>query len=109
MLFTSSYKSNTLKLWGALFLSFTTLYFLMNWIPKLATNAGLSMELSIYAGMIFNMGAIVGIPIQGFLSLRFGLSKTIGILLFIKISFQINLEKYYVIIQNILIKYHLNL
>ena len=30
LLFTSDYKSDTLKLWGALFLSFTTLYFLMN-------------------------------------------------------------------------------
>ena len=82
-LFTSEYKWSTWQLWGALFLSFTTLYFLMNWIPKLATNAGLSMELAIYSGTIFNLGAIVGIPVQGYFSSRFGLKKSIGTLLLI--------------------------
>ena len=82
-LFTSEYKWSTWQLWGALFLSFTTLYFLMNWIPKLATNAGLSMELAIYSGTIFNLGAIVGIPVQGYFSSSFGLKKSIGTLLLI--------------------------
>ncbi|MFM1934340.1 MAG: hypothetical protein RL360_1221 [Bacteroidota bacterium] len=82
-LFTSEYKWSTWQLWGTLFLSFTTLYFLMNWIPKLATNAGLSMELAIYSGTIFNLGAIVGIPVQGYFSSRFGLKKSIGTLLLI--------------------------
>jgi MFS family permease len=82
-LFTSEYKWSTWQLWSALFLSFTTLYFLMNWIPKLATNAGLSMELAIYSGTIFNLGAIVGIPVQGYFSSRFGLKKSIGTLLLI--------------------------
>jgi len=82
-LFTSDYKWSTWQLWAALFLSFTTLYFLMNWIPKLATNAGLSMELAIYSGTIFNLGAIVGIPVQGYFSSRFGLKKSIGTLLLI--------------------------
>ena len=82
-LFTSEFKWSTWQLWCALFLSFTTLYFLMNWIPKLATNAGLSMELAIYSGTIFNLGAIVGIPVQGYFSSRFGLKKSIGTLLLI--------------------------
>jgi MFS family permease len=82
-LFSSEFKWSTWQLWGALFLSFTTLYFLMNWIPKLATNAGLSMELAIYSGTIFNLGAIVGIPVQGYFSSRFGLKKSIGTLLLI--------------------------
>jgi MFS family permease len=55
----------------------------MNWIPKLAANAGLSMELAIYSGTIFNLGAIVGIPVQGYFSSRFGLKKSIGTLLLI--------------------------
>jgi MFS family permease len=67
-LFTPDFKWSTWQLWSALFLSFTTLYFLMNWIPKLASNAGLSMELAIYSGTI---------------STRFGLKKSIGILLLI--------------------------
>ena len=77
-LFADEFKWSTTKLWLALFLAFSTLYFLMNWIPKLATLAGLTMESSIYAGTIFNTGAIVGVPLQGYLSSRFGLKKTIG-------------------------------
>jgi AAHS family 4-hydroxybenzoate transporter-like MFS transporter len=86
-LFEKDVKWGTFQLWSALFLSFTTLYFLMNWIPKLASNAGLSMELAIYSGTIFNLGAIVGIPIQGYFSSKFGLKKTIGILLIITAIF----------------------
>ena len=82
-LFEKTYRPNTIFLWTALFLCFTTLYFLINWIPKLASDAGLSDKLAIYAGTVFNFGAIVGIPIQGWLSTRFGLSKTVGYLLVI--------------------------
>lgn len=81
------YQISTFQLWTALFLAFATLYFMLNWIPKLAANAGFSMSAAIYAGMVFNIGAIVGIPIQGFLSTRFGLKKTIGtIFLFTSVS-----------------------
>jgi len=82
-LFEKNYRLNTMFLWIALFLCFTTLYFLINWIPKLASDAGLSTKLAIYAGTVFNFGAIVGIPIQGWLSTRFGLNKTVGNLLII--------------------------
>lgn len=75
------YRISTFQLWTALFLAFATLYFMLNWIPKLATNAGLSLSAAIYAGTVFNLGAIVGIPMQGYCSSRFGLKKTIGIIL----------------------------
>jgi MFS transporter, AAHS family, 4-hydroxybenzoate transporter len=57
------------------------LYFLTSWIPKLAKDAGLSMELAIYAGTVFNVGAFFGIITQGYFSSKFGLKKTIGIIL----------------------------
>lgn len=75
------YKTPTIQLWLALFLAFATLYFLTSWIPKLATNAGLSIELAIYAGTVFNVGAFFGIVTQGYFSSRIGLKKTIGIFL----------------------------
>ena len=78
---TEEFKIPTFQLWGALFMAFATLYFLTNWIPKLASNAGLSMELAIYAGTVFNMGAFVGIVVQGYFSSIYGLKKTIGIFL----------------------------
>lgn len=73
-----NYKLSTLQLWLALFLAFGSLYFLISWIPKLASNAGLSMSLAIYAGTVFNGGAFIGILTQGYFSSRFGLKKSIG-------------------------------
>ncbi|HEV7350857.1 MFS transporter [Telluribacter sp.] len=77
-LFTDGRKGATIGLWVAFFMSFVTLYFLTSWIPKLAANTGLSLELAIYAGTVFNLGSFAGILTQGYLSGRFGLRKVIG-------------------------------
>lgn len=74
----SQYRKPTLQLWTALFLAFATLYFLTSWIPKLATNTGMSLSLAIYAGTVFNAGAMIGVISQGYFSSRFGLKKTIA-------------------------------
>lgn len=79
MLLEGEYRKSTFQLWLALFLAFASLYFLISWIPKLATNTGLSMSLAIYAGTVFNGGAFIGILTQGYFSSRFGLKKTIGV------------------------------
>jgi benzoate transport len=78
-LLTPAYRQSTLQLWIALFFAFGSLYFLTSWIPKLATNAGLSMSLAIYAGTVFNGGAFIGILTQGYFSSHFGLKKTISV------------------------------
>lgn len=70
-------KTATIRLWIAIFMAFASLYFLTTWIPKLASATGLSVELAIYAGTIFNLGAFLGIVCQGYLSGKFGLKKTI--------------------------------
>ncbi|MBA4850262.1 MFS transporter [Emticicia sp. BO119] len=77
----NEFRTPTFQLWIALFFAFATLYFLTSWIPKLATNAGLSMQLAIYTGTVFNVGAWFGIMTQGYFSSRYGLKKTIGIIL----------------------------
>ncbi|MES2797862.1 MAG: MFS transporter [Bacteroidota bacterium] len=79
-LLSSDYKTPTLQLWLGLFMAFAALYFMTSWIPKLATNAGLSLKLSIYAGTVFNIGAFFGIITQGYFSSKFGLKKTIGVI-----------------------------
>jgi MFS transporter, AAHS family, 4-hydroxybenzoate transporter len=76
-LLTPERKASTIRLWIALFMAFAALYFLTTWIPKLASSAGLSMELAIYAGTVFNLGAFMGIMTQGYLSSQFGLKRTI--------------------------------
>jgi benzoate transport len=75
------FRLPTFQLWVALFFAFATLYFLTSWIPKLATNAGLSMQLAIYTGTVFNVGAWFGIMTQGYFSSKYGLKKTIGTIL----------------------------
>lgn len=77
-LFTSDYKIVTIKLWTAFFMAFMTLYFLISWIPKLAVSTGLTLELAIYAGTVFNLGSLVGINSQGYLSAKFGLGRIIS-------------------------------
>lgn len=79
-LFTPGYRRPTLQLWLALFMAFAGMYFLLNWIPKLASDAGLSMDLAIYAGAVFNLGAFIGILTQGYFSSRFGLKRTISVI-----------------------------
>lgn len=80
-LFGTDYKAATIKLWTAFFMSFVTLFFLTSWIPKLAVSTGLSLELAIYAGTVFNLGSFAGINSQGYLSARYGLRRIIGIFL----------------------------
>ena len=77
----TDFKKPTLQLWAALFMAFAALYFLTSWIPKLAKDAGLSMELAIYAGTVFNIGAFFGIITQGYFSSKYGLKKTLGLIL----------------------------
>jgi len=81
-LFTSGRALMTIQLWVAFFLAFATLYYLTAWIPQLAGADSPAPELGIYAGTAFNMGAAVGIWMQGWLSLKMGLRRSI-ILFFI--------------------------
>ncbi len=80
-LLSGDFKIPSIQLWVGLFMAFATLYFLTSWIPKLATNAGLPMKLAIYAGTVFNVGAFFGIITQGYFSSKYGLKKTIGVIL----------------------------
>jgi AAHS family 4-hydroxybenzoate transporter-like MFS transporter len=76
-LFVHGRSDGTVKLWIAFFTGFATLYFLTTWIPNLARSTGLSIELAIYAGTVFNLGAIFGNVSQGYVSQIIGLKKAI--------------------------------
>ncbi len=80
-LFTHGRQMPTIWLTVAFFSSFSTLYFLTSWIPKLAESTGLSMRLAIYAGTVFNLGAFIGILSQGYMSQTFGLRRVISLFL----------------------------
>lgn len=80
-LFAAGKCAPTLWLWLAFFMSFATLYFLLSWIPLLAATTGLSPSLAIYAGAVFNFGAVFGILLQGYSSQILGLRRAISVFL----------------------------
>ena len=76
-LFGFEYKDSTIKSWIAVFFGFLTLYTLMSWVPTIAKEAGLSLNVSIYAGVALNAGAAIGSASVGALGSKFGLRNTI--------------------------------
>ena len=80
-LFSAELSRPTFFLWLAFFMNFAALYFLASWIPKLSSSAGLPLNLAIYAGASFNMGAVFGIALSGYLSQKFGLRRVIAVFL----------------------------
>lgn len=77
-LFSPDRKKVTLPLWLAFFMCFMTVYFLVNWIPKIVVDAGLPLDKGIYTSVAYNVGAIAGILLLGYLSDRMGLRPLIS-------------------------------
>ena len=75
-------RRRTLTLWTTFFLCFSTLYFLMSWIPKLMVDAGYAESVGRYAFFLFNLGGVIGIYILGGLSTRIKLTNLVFTLLF---------------------------
>lgn len=67
----------TLILWTAFFLCFSTLYFLMSWIPNLMDASGYDSSVGRQAFFLFNLGGVMGIYLLGFLSTKFKLTNLI--------------------------------
>jgi len=65
-------------LWTAVTLGYFALYFVISWIPKLATQAGLPLSQAIYAGATYNLGAFVGTAAVGWIAVRFPLHRVIA-------------------------------
>ena len=74
------HRIKTLTLWAAFFLCFSTLYFLMSWIPKLMEDSGYSASVGHDAFFNFNLGGVIGIYLMAWMSTRWKLSTLIFIL-----------------------------
>jgi len=72
------YRATTFLLWTTFFLSFSTLYFLMSWVPKLMEHAGFSAEVGRQAFLVLNMGGVTGIVLLGVLATRISLSRLVS-------------------------------
>ncbi|RVT93316.1 MFS transporter [Sphingomonas crocodyli] len=69
-LFADGLWKSTVTLWFSTFAGFMVLYFVTSWIPKLATEAGLSAGDSLWAGSIFNVGGFIGAATIGWLATK---------------------------------------
>ena len=94
------HRTKTLTLWTAFFLCFSTLYFLMSWIPILMEDSGFDATVGREAFFLFNLGGVVGIYLMAILSTRFKLTNlilylsvtaAIGMVIFAIIPAQLNL------------------
>ena len=76
------HRLKTITLWTAFFLCFSTLYFLMSWIPKLMEDSGYSASVGHDAFFNFNLGGVIGIYLMAWMSTRWKLSNLIFVLSF---------------------------
>ena len=78
MLLSEQHWKATLTLWATFFMSFSTLYFLMSWIPRLMEQSGFSAEAGREAFFLFNLSAIIGVFALGILATRWKLSNLVS-------------------------------
>lgn len=70
-------KPSTIRLWTAIFFGFLTLYTLMSWVPGIARDSGMPFEMATYAGMMLNLGALIGVVVMSYFANRYGPKRTI--------------------------------
>lgn len=76
-LFVEDRKKQTLLLWISFLCAFAPFYFILSWLPKLTTDAGMPESLGYWSGIVFNLGSFIGILVLGMIAIRIGLQKTI--------------------------------
>lgn len=77
-LFADGRSRSSVLLWCAVTLGYFVLYFVISWVPKLASQAGLPVSDAIYAGASYNLGAFLGTAALGLLTIRFPLNKVVA-------------------------------
>ncbi|MDG6097442.1 MFS transporter [Alteromonas sp. ZYF713] len=75
------WRAKTWMLWGTFFCVFMGMYFFMSWLPKLAIGSGLTEQQGIYTGVALNFGGVVGTILLGWMAIRYGLSRLVGVFL----------------------------
>jgi AAHS family 4-hydroxybenzoate transporter-like MFS transporter len=77
-LFGDGRARSSVLLWCAVTLGYFVLYFVISWVPKLASQAGLPVSDAIYAGATYNLGAFIGTTVLGLLAIRLPLNKVVA-------------------------------
>ncbi|GGF77710.1 MFS transporter [Alteromonas lipolytica] len=73
-------RTTTLLSWVSFMGAFFTVYFLLSWIPRIASMTGYPLEVGIKGSALFNGGAVIGLFIVGWLTARWNLGKVIACL-----------------------------
>ena len=76
-LLSRTHRTKTITLWMAFLMIFSTLYFLMSWIPKLMEDSGFGASVGRDAFFLFNLGGVTGIYLMGWLSTKFKLTNLV--------------------------------
>jgi benzoate transport len=77
-LFADGRAQSSALLWSAVTLTYFVLYFVISWVPKLVTQAGLPLSEGIYAGAIYNLGAFIGTVTVGWIAIRIRLDRVVA-------------------------------
>jgi AAHS family 4-hydroxybenzoate transporter-like MFS transporter len=77
-----TYLYPTILLWMSFFFAFSTLYFVLNWVPTIIVDLGFTNEQGIYGNFWFNLGGTFGALLFGYLSSMTGLRIMTRIFLF---------------------------
>jgi AAHS family 4-hydroxybenzoate transporter-like MFS transporter len=92
-LFTNSAWRVTVPVWGAFFMGLLVLYFLVNWIPPLLSQASFPPSIGVLAISMFSLGGIVGSIAQDALMRWFGSNRLILIELALVAALVVSLGK----------------
>ncbi|MFM0740546.1 MFS transporter [Paraburkholderia xenovorans] len=76
-LFASGRAATTLLLWGINFLNLLDLFFLANWLPTIATDAGYDVSSAAIAGTLLQIGGVAGTIAMGPMIDRWGFSRVL--------------------------------
>ncbi len=77
-LFRNEYWRPTLTIWTCFLLCFSTMYFLMTWIPALMEYSGFTAATGRTAFFLFNLGGVIGIWLLGAISTKAKLSNIVS-------------------------------
>ncbi len=79
-LLNARFRRRTLHLWAIFFPAYWSSYFLVNWIPTLFVNSGLTQEQGIFALTLYTLGGLIGALSIGYLSTRLRLVPLLAIM-----------------------------
>ena len=88
-LFNRSLRHTTMLVWISYFMVMFSFYFVLSWTPKLLVEAGLSTQMGISAGVIINLGGVLGGILLGVISSRLSLKKIISVYMLATVFFMV--------------------